>query len=207
MIRQPKAATTHLCFKPSKFTANFCSREKCDFPRLWLRFFPTESGPARAYVALQKCRLRRRRPPLLRLRPPRPKRHAHAHRTSLQPGTVCLHALTIPCRALTLAEAEEGRHGLGELQAWPRHEVGQGTAGLQEHTEIAAQRQMCAALPSDAAQCTHAHSARSDSCQAGSDAVGTDPPLQAAVIMMLQPSQRRAAGTSGRRRGSAAGQA
>lgn len=39
------------------------------------------------------------------------------------------------------------------------------------------------------------------------DAVRTDPPLQAAVIMMVQSSQRRAVGTSGRRRGSAAGQA
>lgn len=151
---------------------SFCSREKCvsQVGGYAFTFFPTEASFPRAYVvALQKCRPRRR-PPLLRLRPPRPKRHAHAHRSSLQPDTVCLHALTIPCRALALAEGEEGRHGLGERQAWPRHEVGQGTAGLQEHTEIAAQRQMCAALPSDAAQRTHAHSARSDSCQAGSEA-------------------------------------
>lgn len=34
-----------------------------------------------------------------------------------------------------------------------------------------------------------------------------NPPLQAAVIMMVPSSQRRAVGTSGRRRGSAAGQA
>ena len=115
--------------------------------------FPTRSGLRR----LQECRHRRKRLPLLLLRPPRPRRHAHAHRTALQPGTVCLRALTIPCRSLALAEGEEGRHGLGELQAWPRHEVGQGTAGLQEHTEIAAQRQMCAPLPSDAAQRSHAH--------------------------------------------------
>lgn len=48
----------------------------------------------------------------------------------------------------------------------------------------------------------------SDSCPfrfRGTAAVGTDPPLQAAV--MVQPSQRRAVSTSGRRRGSAAGQA
>ena len=120
----------------------------------WLRLSPQLLALLRR---LQECRHRRKRLPLLLLRPPRPRRHAHAHRTALQPGTVCLRALTIPCRSLALAEGEEGRHGLGELQAWPRHEVGQGTAGLQEHTEIAAQRQMCAPLPSDAAQRSHAH--------------------------------------------------